>query len=833
MSKSQEIIFRLPGNYYVDLKKHCIFNDDNPNPEYLQDSLWRTLEYLIEHCNEPVLADEMAKNIGITLNTLRKNIKTLKRMATLGECIPRGRDGTYLLRQPLELSVNTIESDALEREEKHSTYRIYNSMPIQECVLQNTPIQKTVGFVSHTKIEQIFDCIDSSFEAKNKAFFLYGMGGIGKTTIARQYAVSRSDKFSTIVFSQIDTDIKGDTIENAIVNDGTFVLSGFVNRNDYFSRHNRRETDSEYFERKLSKIKQIADEHTLIVLDNLDSYSASRLQDVLSGGNYRVLVTTRIDVSSFGFPFQKVPEIRDVEYAKQVFFSKIGNARHNIDRNDSALAILFEKIDYHILTIELLAKVLAESNHSPSAILRMITDDEGLAGIKTRIPNSIDTDTKTPMEWISRIFDLSVLEANDLWEESKVILSYMVLMPTRGIDKQIFMSWLTPELQNALNFLIRRSWIRSTYDETSETISMHPVIKEVVLQKITPSLAQIRPIINGMANDINILHDWIYHAPIEQKQKYTTIVSAVYQAFSQVDLNYFDFYTCVLKVYHLCRYRANGYNCQTIVHNIKNAVEEAGDVDSWRYGYVLFQLGEINSSVDREAFKGMEDFLKAEPIMRGHSKNNAEKLQLATLYRTMVATHSRLLYETNGEYCPEKVNEYARKGLDIIEQLKSSGEDSLRIRNYPGTIHVWQSKAGVFTGDLIAAKENLRKAYDIFQSNGFPNEMDRCALLDIESQIAEKEGNYPLAIQKLLDSIQVYQKGFQGKQKTTLYRYCTLADLYLADHQWENAVNTLRYCEELMCELYEHGSDRRVSLGSSIAQKLTLAMEHLGVLEKM
>lgn len=811
MSNSHEI-FQLPGNWYVDLDKKQIINEKENQYIKVSASRWRMLHFLIANCNKKVSQDELVRAAGVSIETVTKNLSDLRAMGSLRECLPYGTEEGYILELP-------PQSDG--------------QIPVQRPALKSSSIQNPVGFVTHPSIEEIFDAIDAAFDSGGNAFFLHGMGGIGKTTIARRYAASRRDKFSTVVFAQIDPDTTGDTIENAVINDGTFVLLGFANRNDYFSKHNRYETDSEYFERKLAKIKQITDKNTLLVFDNLDAYSASRLQDLLSGGSYRVLITTRINVSSFGFPVHKVSEISDVDYAKEVFFGKM-TARRDINRNDPALSEMFKAVDYHVLTIELLAKVLDESSYHPSKILDLMINSEGLAGIKIRVSSSIDIDTKTPIQWISRIFDVSVLETNNLGEEISVLLAFMLLMPTRGIDKQTFMSWLEPEpeLQNALNFLIRRNWLRSIYDGTSETISMHPIIKEVVREKITPSLAQVYPIIDGMAKDLNIEHDWIYHASIEQKQKYVTIVSALYQAFPNVDLNYFEFYASVQKVYELCSYRSGGIDCRTIVNDIKTALEEAEAFDSWRYGYILFRLGSLSGTVDRETLAGLKFMLEAEPILKKHSKSNAEKLQIAILYRTMAATHSRLLYETNGEYCPEKVDEYAQKGLDIIGQLKASGEDSLRIRNYPGTIHVWQSKARVFAGDVIAAKEHLRKAYEIFEKNAFPNEMDRCALLDIESQIAEKQGNYRLAIQKVLDSIKVYRKGFQEKQKPIFYRYCTLADLYLADHQWEHAVNTLKHCKELMCDLYEHGSDRRTSLENSIKQKLTFATEHMKDLKK-
>ena len=92
---------------------------------------------------------------------------------------------------------------------------------------------------------------------------LNGMGGIGKSEIAKQYANLNKDKYKTIIFAIYDGSIK-----NMILNEDYFYIEDFYSKID---ENGNKENDDIFFERKIKEIFKITNDETLIIVDNFDT----------------------------------------------------------------------------------------------------------------------------------------------------------------------------------------------------------------------------------------------------------------------------------------------------------------------------------------------------------------------------------------------------------------------------------------------------------------------------------------------------------------------------------------------------------------------------------
>lgn len=100
------------------------------------------------------------------------------------------------------------------------------------------------------ELTKVTDCFNNG----SHCVVLYGMGGIGKSEVAKKYAIDNRDKYSCIIFAPFNLSIK-----NTIIDDTIFSIDGFGRIEN--------ESDDEYFERKLCELKKITDERTLIIVD--------------------------------------------------------------------------------------------------------------------------------------------------------------------------------------------------------------------------------------------------------------------------------------------------------------------------------------------------------------------------------------------------------------------------------------------------------------------------------------------------------------------------------------------------------------------------------------
>ena len=139
--------------------------------------------------------------------------------------------------------------------------------------------------------EDVLEEIHNRFQNSGNVLFLYGIGGIGKTQIAKQYAKMHKNDYDTIIYATYNGSIKDE-----IMTETPFTIEPAVNR--YTLSDGTKESDEAFFNRKLEKIQKISTERTLIILDNFDVEEDENLP-LLMNGRYRLLITTRFDFSRF------------------------------------------------------------------------------------------------------------------------------------------------------------------------------------------------------------------------------------------------------------------------------------------------------------------------------------------------------------------------------------------------------------------------------------------------------------------------------------------------------------------------------------------------------
>lgn len=316
---------------------------------------------------------------------------------------------------------------------------------------------------------------------KKSILFLQGMGGMGKSELAKAYAKQFQNNYDTIVFmgyenSLLDTVI-GDSlcIENLPPWD------------------TKAETAEEYFHRKMEALRKITSERTLIILDNYDIDNDPHFNE-FANGSYHLLVTTRNEHENY--PTIKIGPIEDMDAVKELFISCWGKQ----PKEEESLLIdkILNLVGCHTITVELIAKQMKASRKKPADMLELLRSGGINTHLKERIKQEETAESASSFDFINRLFCFSHLS-----EECEQLLRYMTLVPYTGIDISFFYDVCQLESYDELNELIAHSWLM--LDEDTDILSMHPVIADVVRAQLSPTAANCSTYIKGIVHKIGNL----------------------------------------------------------------------------------------------------------------------------------------------------------------------------------------------------------------------------------------------------------------------------------------------------------------------------------------
>lgn len=324
--------------------------------------------------------------------------------------------------------------------------------------------------------ERLLDEIHDTFFMGKRVVFLQGIGGIGKSELAKQYVNKFKEEYDFIIFLNCTSNLK-----DLVIDDEAFPIVGIkriVQEDDTL------EDADDYFERKLKVLSEVATAKTLIVIDNFNRREDIYLNQFLSG-NYKVLFTSRHDWSNGKFPVIHVQEISDMEALKQIFFTYY--KKEILPEENKYVEEIIYYVQKHTLLVEWLGKQMAEGTITLEKMCQMLKKD-GLC---------LDQIKSTDKN-LTKIYN--IFNFNELTKEEKNVLMYMVFVPYTGISKQDLIMHCERGCHSALLKLMRKNWIQVSSENGD--ISLHPVVADLSFQKLKPNWKKIFYFVNRIKNDM-------------------------------------------------------------------------------------------------------------------------------------------------------------------------------------------------------------------------------------------------------------------------------------------------------------------------------------------
>ena len=517
-----------------------------------------------------------------------------------------------------------VEKVALTLNKKVDLSLSMKKASTEHKITSKVPQVRDVFYGRDTVISEV----DSILSSGNRVVFLEGIGGIGKSEIAKQYALKYKSKYENIVFVTYTDDLK------KLVCDSTAIEISGVDKGS--------QSDDEFFESKMQIFRSICNEKTLIIVDNFDVSEDENLQKFLEG-THKVIFTTRNSHS--GYPTVKVGPIDDEGILFRIFEDNYGESTTEEDKK--WLRKLFALVENHTYMIELIAKQMEASFLCAEEMYELIQKGK----LQTDVTESVQgrKEQKTAFEHLSSLFSVSNLN-----DEEKRILTILSLVGAKGLPVKYFKDWSNISNMDVVSKLIHRSWVRK---EAGQRLSLHPLMSEVIKGNLKPTVEKCYDFIEQVAKFAN--RAW--YRPVKENLEVADNFCSILSTFAPFDnAEIIILEPCISFLWQV------GHFDESIMYShmlYESSLKKYGEA-SMETGFAAKSLGGCyhNSNRKQESVQWYEQGLKSMLLVSGEDNED-----LAISYSKVARCYAMDFIKDF-----EKAKEYFEKSLQMRIRLRDA-----------------------------------------------------------------------------------------------------------------------------------------------------------------
>ncbi|MEO1259851.1 MAG: tetratricopeptide repeat protein [Bacteroidota bacterium] len=389
----------------------------------------------------------------------------------------------------MENEINIVQQDS-------SNYHIESiNKKGQLNIITKKQIVKSLSYLPHIDLDKVIgrdhdvQSVISMLDESGKVILVNGIGGIGKTTLAKAIIAREKEQFKHIAWVNVISTVKEAFVSNVQLVENLYLDFEHIPKDESFT--------DRAFDLVINRLRQLSG-NNLLIIDNAqqDIGNQKIITSLKLERNWKVLVTSRQHLP--GFKIYPLGFLSKTE-AVNLFY-----LHYKLEKNDATLAIL-EAVGYHTLTIELIAKT-AQSKQLTLAESIALLQEKGLDVAKDaniKFEHNSRKKTQDVFKYILAMFEIAGLSENEQW----VIMQFAVLPSTyihfiNNNDKNIsnFLQCDArkekDELANAINNIVQNGWLN--WDENKDTFWMHNILQEVVREIKKPNAEDCFLLINSL-----------------------------------------------------------------------------------------------------------------------------------------------------------------------------------------------------------------------------------------------------------------------------------------------------------------------------------------------
>ena len=346
--------------------------------------------------------------------------------------------------------------------------RLQPATPTRSKYLNRFPHYDLTNFVGR---EGELSDIKQQFE-HHRLLILQGMGGIGKSTLARAYISRNAEQYAHIAFVEVV-----DTIAQAM-------LSQLGTSTDVPFTYDANQTAEENFLGLLEVLRHVP--NVLLVLDNANNPTdLLARKEVLESLHATVLVTSRARPDRFVLAHQLIPvKALPKPDALQLFTKLYG--RPLLPGETTLVEAILHKAFYHPKLIEVIVIQIRRNDLLTLDAVKTIVDKKRYGDDEINYPDEADEQAKTIYSILLDLFN-----TDSLPEGQKQLLRYFAVLPAVDIPIQHLRDLLnltTPDDQRALTSQLKKLALTAWLDNPGAGyFSIHGLVQWVVLEKLKPT----------------------------------------------------------------------------------------------------------------------------------------------------------------------------------------------------------------------------------------------------------------------------------------------------------------------------------------------------------
>lgn len=256
------------------------------------------------------------------------------------------------------------------------------------------------------------------------------------------------------------------------------LFNTFINDNSLPIRNMQRSSfpeddDHTFFQRKLQKLKEVASNRVLLIIDNFNVSDDENLEAICSG-EYSILFTTQNHQVLQSIPEIEIREIPDEDELIEVF--KIEYKRSLDQAGLQAVREIINLYHGHTLSLRLIAGAMQSQRIAPQTMLNILQKHQNEELTNTREKKASDL----IFQQIQHVFMLS-----NLSDSERKILMNLSLVPMCGISVELLYELCGFDDFDVIDGLIGKSWI--IHNDLTDEVYLHPIIAELAGELLAAS----------------------------------------------------------------------------------------------------------------------------------------------------------------------------------------------------------------------------------------------------------------------------------------------------------------------------------------------------------
>lgn len=378
--------------------------------------------------------------------------------------------------------ISNTGRDSIVGDNNNNTSNYYNNEKTKQSkeLTPNLPTLREDQIVGRK--EDLKDLHKRLFDNK-QVVLVNGMGGIGKTTLAQVYLTKYYAEYKYIAWVGLNAE-------------GADFEADFIRTEGLLARFNinpQGKTVHDSFLELISALKELDESPCLLIIDNANKDLGTFYNYLPNQPSWHLLVTSREQIPHF--------EPKELGFLNEENAVKLFRKYYTRQKPDDAFIVeLVSDLEYHTLTIEILAKTAQEQRTAPNDLLNAISNnlEVDVDGVRHHGDKIVKLTS-----YLCSIFKTSKLEENEKW-----LLQQFICLPAELHAYDLLKELITFEenlkfnLSKTLDSLTKKGWLLC--NEDGESYRIHRIIIDVVKVSIGLEEREVELLIETISSKLSM-----------------------------------------------------------------------------------------------------------------------------------------------------------------------------------------------------------------------------------------------------------------------------------------------------------------------------------------